>query len=137
MKTLTIGQLAGRAEVNVETIRFYERTGLIPQPPRRESGYRQYPESAVSLVRFIRHAQELGFFLREIKELLDLRVDSAMTCRDVRHRAEAKLADVERKIASLREIRTELTKIIGSCCTERPVAECAILNSFDRDSQET
>ncbi len=81
MKPLTIGKVASRAGIGIETIRFYEREGLIAEPPRRESGYRQYPEVAVSRLRFIRHAKELGFSLKEIKELFALRVDPETTCK--------------------------------------------------------
>jgi DNA-binding transcriptional MerR regulator len=78
--SLTTGELANWAGVNVETLRFYERKGLLPRPPRRASGYREYPLECVRLIRFIKRAQELGFSLREIRELLDLRVQPGVTC---------------------------------------------------------
>ena len=83
METLTIGQLARQAEVNVETLRYYERRGLIPEPPRKESGYRQYPPDDLARIRFIKHAKELGFTLKEILDLLTLRVDPETSCDDV------------------------------------------------------
>ena len=94
MEALTIGQLARQAAVGVETIRFYEREGLLAEPERRPSGYRQYPAEVVRRVRFIRHAKELGFTLKEIQELLELRVDPVSSCADVRRHARAKIADI-------------------------------------------
>ena len=101
METLTIGQLAKDAGVNIETIRYYERRGLIPEPPRRKSGYRQYGSDFVLRIQFIKRAQELGFSLNEIDELLALRVDSGTACSEVKHHAEAKIADIEGKIKTL------------------------------------
>ena len=90
MKSLTIGQLARNGGVGVETVRFYERKGLLAEPDRRPSGYRQYDEDVVDRLRFIRRAKELGFTLNEIKELLSLRIDPTTTCADVKSRAEEK-----------------------------------------------
>lgn len=87
MESLTIGKVARLAEVGVETIRFYEREGLIEEPSRGESGYRQYPKETIQRLRFIKRAKDLGFTLREIKELLALRLDPGTTCGDVRRRA--------------------------------------------------
>src|SRR4051794_37191114 len=98
METLTIGQLAKRVGVNLETIRYYEREGLIPPPPRKSSGHRAYSASAVSRVRFIKRAQELGFSLAEIRELLHLRVAPAQLCTDVISQIDAKTREVEEKI---------------------------------------
>src|ERR1041384_5413921 len=98
MKPLTIGEVARRAGVGVETVRFYERQGLLAEPPRRGSGYRQYDQEAVAVLRFIRRAKELGFTLREIKGLLALRLDASATRAEVRKQAEAKLADIEARI---------------------------------------
>lgn len=108
METVTIGQLARRAQVHVETVRYYERRGLLPQPIRQWSGYRQYSQDDVTRLRFIKHAQRLGFSLKEIAELLSLRVDPDTSCRDVKHRAEAKLADIEEKIRTLEQIKNAL-----------------------------
>src|SRR5947208_10875572 len=101
MNTLTIGQVAKYAGVGVETLRFYEREGLIEEPPRRESGYRQYSADVVKRILFIKRAKELGFSLGEIQELLSLRVDPETTCTDVKRQAEARIADIEHKIADL------------------------------------
>src|SRR5262245_11414989 len=98
MKPLTIGEVARRAGVGVETVRFYEREGRLDEPARRASGYRQYGEDAVARLRFIRRAKELGFSLKEIAELLALRADPATTRADVRRRAETKVADIEAKV---------------------------------------
>jgi MerR family transcriptional regulator, copper efflux regulator len=86
MESMTIGKVARLGGVGVETVRFYEKKGLIDKPPRRVSGYRQYPKETVQQLRFIRRAKELGFTLKEIKELLALRLDSEKTCADIRHR---------------------------------------------------
>src|SRR5947208_9758509 len=110
MKPLTIGQLAPQGGVGIETVRFYERQGLLEEPARKESGYRQYPEGVVGRLRFIKRAKELGFSLREIKELMALRFDPATTCADVKRRAEAKITDIEIKIRHLERMRKALLK---------------------------
>src|SRR5437660_1810009 len=115
MKPLTIGQVARSAGVGIETVRFYERQGLLTEPARRESGYRQYPEDVVARLRFIRRAKELGFSLKEIKELLALRVDPDTTCAEVKRRAEAKIADVEEKIQALQRIKKALVQLTAVC----------------------
>ena len=88
MTTLSIGEIARQGGVGVETVRFYERQGLLEKPSRSESGYRQYPTEAVSRLHFIKKAKEVGFSLKEIKELLSLRLDETATCQDVRSRSE-------------------------------------------------
>src|SRR5260370_15441114 len=98
METLSIGQVARRAGVGVETVRFYEREGLLEEPPRRASGYRQYSEQVVSRLRFIKRAQQLGFSLKEIAELLQLGVDAQTSCEKIKLRTGAKIAEVERKM---------------------------------------
>ena len=121
MTTLTIGKAAERAGVGIETVRFYEREGLIDEPPRGSSGYRQYPESVVLRLQFIRRAKELGFTLNEIKELLSLRLDPGTTCADVKQRAEAKIADIDERMRSLRRIKKVLGKLTESCSGRGPV----------------
>ena len=101
MEGLTIGQLAKKSRVNVETIRYYERRGLVPAPPRRYSGYRQYSPGDARRVLFIKRAQRLGFTLKEVSELLHLRVDPHMTCADVRRRAKIKIAEIDEKIQEI------------------------------------
>ena len=133
MGQLTVGGLAKRAGVNLETIRYYEREGLLPEPPRTESGYRIYSPDAIRRVRFIKHAQELGFSLRETRELLALRVDSKTTCADVREKAQGKIAAVEDKIHSLQAIRNALLRLTSACTGRGPVSECPILDSIDSE----
>ena len=125
--SLSIGELAGTANVNVETIRFYERRGLLPEPPRRPSGYRAYPPDAVTRVRFIKRAQVLGFTLAEIDELLELRVDEETTCDQVRQQVEDKLAEVEAKLRMLQEMQHALTAMAASCDHGGPDGECPVL----------
>ncbi|MBI5342997.1 MAG: MerR family DNA-binding protein [Deltaproteobacteria bacterium] len=127
---LTIGQVAAQCGVGVETIRFYEREGLIAQPSRPESGFRKYPPDAVRWVRFIQRAKALGFSLREIKELLSLRVDSAKTCDAVKGRAEAKITDIEKKIGHLQEMKRALVKLTVACRGKRPTSDCPILEAL-------
>ncbi len=131
MKPLTIGHLAREAGVNLETVRYYERQGLLPKPPRSASGYRLFPSDAARRLRFIRRAQELGFSLKEIRELLSLRVSRRTTSAAIRTRAEAKLVDIEAKIKSLESMRKTLRKLTRVCDGCSPVAECPILESLD------
>jgi MerR family mercuric resistance operon transcriptional regulator len=130
MDHLTIGQLAKRAEVNIQTVRYYERRGLMPEPPRRESGYRQYPHDAVVRIQFIKHAKELGFSLKEISELLSLRVDPYTSCGDVKRRAEAKIAEIEDKIRALRRMKKALSRLAATCRGDGPTSECPILEAL-------
>ena len=130
MESLTIGQLAQRAGVGVETIRFYEREGLIAEPPRRPSGYRDYPLETIARIVFIRRAKELGFKLKEINELLELRVRPRRNCAQVKRSADAKIADIDGKIASLRRMRRALKDLAEACEKRTPTAECPILASL-------
>ncbi|RMH14262.1 MAG: heavy metal-responsive transcriptional regulator [Planctomycetota bacterium] len=132
MDTLTIGKVARQAGVGVETIRFYEREGLVEEPARRASGYRQYDPEVVRRVRFIRHAKELGFTLREIKELLELRVEPGCHCGDVLELAEAKIADIDERIRKLRKMRRALAGLTRDCKRGRPTDECPILKALDQ-----
>ena len=132
MELMRIGQVAKLAEVGIETIRFYERRGLIEEPSRLESGYRQYNQSALTRLRFIRRAKELGFSLKEIAELLALRVDPDTTCGAVKKRAQVKIADVEVKIRELQRIKKALRKLDASCRGRGPTSECPILDSLQR-----
>lgn len=133
MESLTIGQVAKRAAVGVETVRFYERKGLIAEPARRPSGYRQYPPGAVRRIQFIRHAKELGFSLKEISELLSLRVDPTSTCADVRKQAREKIADIEDRIGRLGRMKSALERLASKCRGSGPTTECPILEELDRD----
>ncbi len=131
MGSLTIGKVARQAGVGVETVRFYERERLIEEPPRRPSGYRQYPPATVHRIRFIRRAKELGFTLKEIKELLSLRADPDSTCEDVRGRAEAKIADIQEKLRTLRRMKKALVELTAACGGRGPVTECPILEAME------
>lgn len=131
MPSYTIGQLARLSGAGVETIRYYEREGLISEPPRRASGYRQYPEGALSRLRFIRHAKALGFSLKDIKALLELRVAPGTTCADIRKRAEAKIADVRIKLDMLRQMEQALVKLTATCRGRGTTSECPILDALD------
>lgn len=136
MKRLTIGQVAKRAQVNIETIRYYERKGLIPPPPRRESGYRQYPEDAVNRVQFIKRAQELGFSLKEIVELLSLRVGPGTTCGDVKKLAEGKVAEIEGKIQTLERMKEILAGLTAECEGQSSASKCPILEALDTKEEK-
>ena len=131
MTAMTIGRAARAAGVGVETIRFYERKGLIEQPLKpRDAGFRVYPAEAVRRIRFIREAQEIGFSLREIDELLSLRADPSADSADVRERAIAKRDEVERKIAHLQEIHAALEELISACPGEGALRQCSIMEAL-------
>lgn len=129
--TLTIGRLAHAADVNVQTVRYYERRGLVPAPPRTDSGYRQYPRDSVARVRFIKRAQRLGFSLREIAKLLDLRVHPRSNCTEMRMKAEGKRAEIDGKIEALRDLRTALDDVIAACESNTPTEECPMIASLE------
>ena len=135
MKPLTIGQVAQKAGIGVETVRFYERQGLLEEPARKESGYRQYPPDVVARLLFIKRGKELGFSLKEIKELLALRVDPATTCREVKEQAQAKIADIEGKIRSLLRMKEALVELTRTCRGRGPTSECPILDALEREGQ--
>ena len=130
---MKIGEVAERGGVNLQTIRYYEREGLLPTPPRLASGYRLFTEDTVRRVRFIKRAQELGFTLAEIRDLLTLRVDESRSSGEVRAIAEAKIADIEGKIRSLVAMRQALTDLTDRCSGHDPASECPILESIDSD----
>ena len=131
---LTIGQLAKEAGVGVETIRFYEREGLLAEPRRSPSGYRQYPPDAAGRVKFLRRAQWLGFTLRDAQELLALRDDPDADRVRVREKAAEKLADIEERIAELQAMRVELARLLTACCGGGPAAGCPIIAALDVES---
>jgi len=133
--SLTIGQVAKAADVHVETLRYYERRGLLPKPPRSAALYRRYPEDTIARVQFVKHAQELGFSLREIRELLTLRAAPRARCADVKRRAETKITEVDGKIRALKAIRCALTSLVSQCDGKLPVSECPILESLDHGKE--
>jgi Hg(II)-responsive transcriptional regulator len=131
MDGLTIGEVAERAKVHIETLRYYERRGLVASPPRSVANYRLYPEDVVRRVRFIKRAQELGFFLKEIKELLSLRAAPEAGCAAVRAHAAAKIKDVDAKIGSLTAMKRGLAKLVAECSGEGSLTDCPILESLE------
>ncbi|GIV15176.1 MAG: heavy metal-responsive transcriptional regulator [Armatimonadota bacterium] len=138
MHALTIGKLAKRAGVGVETIRFYERLGLLESSERRDSGYRLYSEEGLRRLRFIRRAKELGFTLKEIKELLDLRTSalSEEQCEEVRTLAERKIADIRERIVTLQRMEAVLLRLVDSCCRREPTQECPILEAIQETPEQ-
>ncbi len=130
MEKLTIGQLAKKANVNLETIRYYERRGLLPAPPRNKSGHREYSLEEVKRTEFIKRCQALGFSLKEISELLSLRVGPGTTCGDVKARVETKIADVEKRIGDLQMIKEALLRMSSKCIGKGPVGQCPILEEL-------
>jgi len=133
MQALTIGHLAKESGVNLETVRYYERRGLLPKPPRSASGYRLFPAEATRRLRFIQRAKNLGFSLKEIRELLSLRASPNKTSAEIRTRTEAKIADVEAKIRTLASMKRTLLKLAKSCGGCGPIADCPILDTLDRE----
>jgi len=131
---MTIGKLAKEAGIGVETIRFYEREGLLPRPARiGGSGYRQYAPENIQRLGFIRQAKDLGFSLKEIRELLSLRATSKAKCGSVKSKAERKMIDVEKKICDLKAIKSALETLILQCNEEKPTSECPILEALDKN----
>lgn len=131
--SMTIGRLAEAAGVSVPTVRYYERRGIVPEPPRTPSGYRQYDEAVVDRIRFIRRAQALGFTLQEIEDLLALRVDDPDACETVEGATRVKLDSIESKIGELERLRAILTRLVH-CCEERATtSECPVLAMLEED----
>lgn len=126
MKNLTIGQLAKELGINIETIRYYERRGLIAEPPRRESGYREFSPEYVKRICFIKRAQTLGFTLREISELLSL-ADGKPTCQNIRKFAEDKVKDIETRIRDLEKIKEVLRDLVKKCLSNKKPSGCPII----------
>jgi Hg(II)-responsive transcriptional regulator len=128
------GELAAEAGVNVETLRYYERRGILAKPKRLPSGYREYPPDAVRLLRFVKRAQGLGFTLHEIEELLRLRESKRASCANVKAAAEMKIVDIEAKIASLRSMKRALGVLVEACGSRKALT-CPILESLDAPSE--
>jgi MerR family copper efflux transcriptional regulator len=128
---MTIGQVARAAGVGVETIRFYERKKLISQPKRSTTGYRTYDQEIAQRVRFIRRAQELGFSLAEVRQLLELRLDPRRSCSEVKAEAGTKIETIDSKIGELRRMRKALHALAESCSGAGPTSACPILDAID------
>ena len=130
MGKISIGKLANQAKVNIETIRYYERRGLIAAPPRNKSGHRQYSTEAVRRTEFIKRCQSLGFSLNEIQDILELRMTQQSTCADMKLRVTEKLATVEKKLNELIQIRDALTRLEKKCTGSGPIGKCPILEEL-------
>jgi len=126
-KSLTIGFLAKAADVNIETIRYYQRIGLITEPVKPSEGYRIYPTETLMRIRFIKRAQKLGFSLSEITELLQL---GEGDCDDVRQRAEEKREQIDQQIKDLKNLRGTLSELITACQTDTDTHHCAIVETL-------
>src|SRR5262245_32919858 len=120
------GQVATEAGVNVETLRFYERRGLLPEPERLQSGYRAYSSEAVSTVRFIKRAQKLGFSLAEVEQLLDLAAGGPDSCDAVQQLTRRKLEELEGRIAALGAMRASLQRLLATCTRPQSERECPL-----------
>lgn len=134
--TFKIGEVSSRAQVNKETVRYYEKRNLIPEPDRRRSGYRIFTQRHIDQIKFIKRAQELGFTLSEIKELLELRLDSNTTCSEIRDEAQEKYQDVVKKIEDLQRIKDTLIDLIDSCSGEGPKGDCPILGALEGETKK-
>lgn len=133
---LRIGEVAGRAGVNIQTLRYYERRGLLEEPERSSSGYREYPSEAVRLIRFIKRAQDLGFTLGEIEELIALRDGKGRRRSEVRALAETKMRDIDKKLAQLQAMRSALYGLVESCACRDGRPTCPILEALDDAGDE-
>ena len=131
MDGLKRGELAKRCGVNIETLRYYEKRGLLASPARSASGYRLYSTDDASRIRFIKNAQRVGFTLNDIEELLKLRVEKNRPCKSVLTKTQVKLKEVDKKIAGLKSMRKVLGRLIDRCERAEPTSDCPILASFE------
>jgi Hg(II)-responsive transcriptional regulator len=131
MKLMRIGEVAKCSGVGIETIRYYEREGLLAAPKRQPSGYRQYDESVIARLQFVRRTKELGFTLAEIKELLSLWFNVSTKCVHIRQRAKQKIDDIDEKLRSLQKMKRSLKKIVAECETRSSVKACPLLVGLD------
>ncbi|HHF7380188.1 TPA: heavy metal-responsive transcriptional regulator [Legionella anisa] len=130
MLLLTIGQVAKQAHVSLDTIRLYERYGLIKEPQRAANGYRQYPEEIIDCLKFIARAKNMGFTLKEIKELLVIHQTSQHRCGDVKQRTLGKLKQVHEKIEELRRLETALQQLLNTCEQQQPNDLCPLFTTL-------
>lgn len=137
MEQLTMGRLAKRAQVNPETIRYYEREGILDPPRRLPSGYRIFSEESVQRIRFIKRAQKLGFSLHEIQELLSMRLElTGQECAEVKQLASAKIVEIDQKIKALAAMRSVLKQLEEQCPGSGPLSDCPILESLQHDKSD-
>ncbi len=133
MNSFSVGALADKAGINLETVRYYEKIGLMPKPKRKESRYRIYNDDDFARLKFIIRAKELGFTLKEISELFSLKVDSESKCGDIKKLVEEKVYDVENKIRDLKSIKKHLEKLVTQCVNEVISSEeCPIVKALER-----
>ena len=128
---MRIGQVAAQAEVNIQTVRLYERLGLLKKPGRRASGYREYTDDAVMSIRFIKQAKGLGFTLTEIKALLDMREEGAHTIAEMRAVAQARLNAIDEKIRQLQSMRAAIDHGLSNCDCPEQFPACVFVKLFD------
>jgi Zn(II)-responsive transcriptional regulator len=132
MNRIKRGELAKSAGVGIEAVRFYEKKGLLPKARRSGAGYREFTDEDVSRIQFVKRAQELGFSLREIKELMDLNANTRVTCSDMRGRADMKIQEIETKIEDLKKMRRSLKRLAEACGeSKKAAAQCQIMNCFE------
>ena len=132
---MRIGEVAAVAAVNIQTLRYYERVGLLPKPERGPSGYRSYEPQAIKRVRFIKRAQELGFTLAEIGDLLAFRNDAAVSCGGVESRASATVARISEKISDLERMREALSHYVSACRSRETLTECPLLGALEEEGE--
>lgn len=134
--TLSTGQIAERAGVNVQTVRYYERRGLLPEPPRSSQGYRQYRPRHAERIRFIKRAQDLGFTLDETNELLRLSLTPGADRADVRAQAKEKIEEVRERIRDLRRIEETLEMLVEACEGHGSTSDCPIIGALESANEE-
>jgi Cu(I)-responsive transcriptional regulator len=132
MSVYSIGQVAKQSGVSVETVRYYEKEGLLEVPERKESGYRQFKGDTIARLSFIQQAKKLGFSLKEIGELLSITSDANTVCNDVKQLSQDKLVDIENKIKMLQQMRKSLKKLIDVCPGQAPINDCPILDALQK-----
>lgn len=136
MSPLTIGQLAKKVHVNIQTIRYYERFGLIAKNIEEESGYRQYSNSDIERMQFIRKAKDLGFTLKEISELLSLKIEKTTKCKEIRKITDERIESIELKISELQKMKNALSKVAKMCDKpEAPICDCPILKALSSEEE--
>ncbi len=133
---LTIGQVARRARVRLDTVRYYERRGLLPPPPRTAAGYRQYAPETVRRVAFIKRAQGLGFTLEEIERLLSLRVTPGPGCTAVERSARSAIARLDQQLADLQRMRAALSRLADACGSQHATDQCPLLDAIEPQADD-
>lgn len=137
MKGLSISQVAKECNVNIETIRYYEKRGLIPEPPRSESGYREFPVKVIERIKFIKRAQELDFTLTEIQKLIRISEnDESFSSQEVQQFALQKLDEIDTKLRDLEKVRFVLLDLSERCSGKGPICECPIIQSLSKEGED-